>query len=193
MWCKQGPKCACTVWLGSCFQWFSALRRVCPRELLPLQPVSRTNVYVADWHSGTTPSQLTTGDRAVQISAAYISWICYLGNLWEWINACCKQLSFGVVCCIALLCQQLNNKISFIFFNPLIIPPLSNCALLILEYKKRSQYLTIYLFMLIPLLNKDPGQACTFSFLEACLSLVLPVCRAADNEWLVMRSLFRKY
>lgn len=57
-------------------------------------------------------------DWAVQINTAYISWICYLGNLWEWINACCKQLSLGVVCYIALLCQQLNNKITVSFFHP---------------------------------------------------------------------------
>lgn len=102
---SKGFKCACTVWLGSCFQWFSALRITCPREPLPLQPVSRTNVSVADLHSGTKPSQFTTRDRAVQISKTCRSWMCYLGNLWEWINACCKQLSFGVVCYIALLCQ----------------------------------------------------------------------------------------
>lgn len=38
------------------FQWSRAMRKVCPREILPLPPISRTNVYVADSHSGTKSS-----------------------------------------------------------------------------------------------------------------------------------------
>ena len=40
-------------------QYVSAMRRVCSWGLQPLQPVSKTNVYGADSHSGTKSSQLT--------------------------------------------------------------------------------------------------------------------------------------
>ena len=40
-------------------QYVSAMRRVRSWGLQPLQPVSKTNVYGADSHSGTKSSQLT--------------------------------------------------------------------------------------------------------------------------------------
>ena len=45
--------------LALAFQRVSAKRRVCSWELQPLQPVSKTNVYGADSHSGTKSSQPT--------------------------------------------------------------------------------------------------------------------------------------
>lgn len=45
--------------LALAFQCVSAMRRVCSWELQPLQPVSRTNVYKADSHSGAKSRQLT--------------------------------------------------------------------------------------------------------------------------------------
>ena len=86
-------------------QWCSARRRVCPRELLPLQPVFRTNymkqIYFWNPIQPTHSMKQSCPDEGCLNKLNLSPW-----QLRKKRISTCKQLSLEVVCHAALLCQQ---------------------------------------------------------------------------------------